>query len=58
MNPDDYQRTRKHLLARIETLREVRDDLAARDPLLVGEFPADVRWSSSTARAAASATPT
>jgi GTP-binding protein EngB required for normal cell division len=43
MNPDDYQRTRKTLLARIETLREIRDDLTARDPLLIGEFPADVR---------------
>jgi len=43
MNPDDYQRTRKNLLTRIDTLREIRDDLTARDPLLVGEFPADVR---------------
>ncbi len=43
MKPAAYQERRQQLLARMDKLREIRDDLASRDPLFINGLPVDVR---------------
>lgn len=43
MQPSAFQECRRQLLTKIDRLREIRDDLAARDPLFTGGLPAEVR---------------
>ncbi|NUQ61997.1 MAG: dynamin family protein [Pirellulales bacterium] len=38
-----YQQRRQELLAKMDRLREIRDDLASRDPLFINGLPVDVR---------------
>jgi GTPase Era involved in 16S rRNA processing/vacuolar-type H+-ATPase subunit E/Vma4 len=43
MKPADYQQCRQQLLSKIDRLRELRDELASRDPLFINGLPIDVR---------------
>ena len=43
MKPSLYQDLRTQLLSRIDKLREIRDELASRDPVFINGLPADVR---------------
>jgi hypothetical protein len=43
MKPAAYQERRQQLLTRMDKLREIRDDLASRDPLFINSLPVDVR---------------
>jgi hypothetical protein len=43
MQPAAFQECRRQLLAKVDKLREIRDDLAANDPLFVNGLPAEVR---------------
>lgn len=43
MKPAEYQECRRQLMGQIDKLREIRDDLASRDPLFVSTLPVDVR---------------
>jgi hypothetical protein len=43
MKPSTYQERRQQLLAKMDRLREVRDDLKLRDPLFMDGLPVDVR---------------
>lgn len=43
MKPIEYQERRQQLLARIDKLREIRDDLASRDPRFMNGLPVEVR---------------
>jgi len=43
MNPSAYQERRQQLLAKMDKLREVRDELASRDALFINGLPVDVR---------------
>lgn len=43
MKPASYQERRQQLLASMDKLREIRDDLASRDPLFTNCLPVDVR---------------
>jgi GTP-binding protein EngB required for normal cell division len=43
MKPAAYQERRQQLLAKMEKLREIRDDLASRDPIFINSLPTDVR---------------
>ncbi|MBX3422015.1 MAG: dynamin family protein [Pirellulaceae bacterium] len=43
MKPAEYQAAREALLKRINRLREIRDELNARDPVFVNSLPIDVR---------------
>jgi hypothetical protein len=43
MKPAAYQERRQQLLARIDKLREIRDNLASRDPLFINDLPVDVQ---------------
>ncbi len=43
MKPATYQERRQQLLMRMDRLREIRDDLASRDPLFINGLPVDVR---------------
>lgn len=43
MKPAAYQERRQQLLAKMDKLREIRDDLASRDPLFINGLPVDVR---------------
>ncbi|GIW84243.1 MAG: hypothetical protein KatS3mg106_756 [Gemmataceae bacterium] len=43
MKPATYQQCRQELLARIEKLREIRDELASRDPTFINHLPSEVR---------------
>ena len=42
MKPSAYQERRQQLLAKMDRLREIRDDLASRDPLFINGLPVDV----------------
>jgi len=43
MEPADYQKRRQLLLAKIEKLQEIRDDLASHDPVFINGLPVDVQ---------------
>ena len=43
MKPSVYQESRKLVLAHLDKLREIRDELVSRDPLFINGLPVDVR---------------
>jgi len=43
MKPAAYQERRQQLLTKMDKLREIRDDLASRNPLFINGLPVDVR---------------
>jgi GTP-binding protein EngB required for normal cell division len=43
MKPTTYQQCRQELLARIDKLRDLRDELASRDAVFVNHLPSEVR---------------
>ena len=43
MKPSEYQENRRNLLAKIDSLREIRDDLEGKDQLFLNGLPAELR---------------
>lgn len=43
MNPESYQKARTQLIEHVDRLRNIRDDLATRDPIFINSLSGDVR---------------